>query len=373
MVSGRPIRVPATGDAADRLFRSGTSGREFRESHLESQVMRQTLGMVAAAMIVSTAVTPAQPPRTPRVERMDARLDHLLPADIEPEVVATGLRWTEGPLWDPLAGALLFSDVVANGIFRWQPGSNARLVVPRSGDDAERPRSREPGSNGLAFDPEGRLTWCQHGLRRIVRRNADGTLTVLADRFDGRRLNSPNDLTFDRAGNLYFTDPVFGLAGGFDDPERELDMQAVYRLTPGGTLTAVVTDLRSPNGLALSPDERVLYVSNAQRSRPVWMAYDLAADGTASRGRVLAEASAWVRPQDNVPDGMKVDRDGHLFATGPGGIHVLAPDGTRLGRIETFRPTSNVAWGPDGWLYVTAGPDVLRLRTRTGPPSRLIL
>jgi gluconolactonase len=332
--------------------------------------MNRTLWSLASIVCLTIGLVHAQGPGSPRVERLDPRLDQLLPPELESEVVATGMVWAEGPLWDAAAGALLFSDVARNAIFRWHPGTGVRLFLARSGDADDPPRGRESGSNGLAFDTEGRLTWCQHGLRRVVRREKDGSLTVLADRFNGRRLNSPNDLVFDRAGNLYFTDPVFGLPGGFDDPERELDRQAVYRLTPDGTLTAVVTDLRLPNGIALSPDERVLYVSNAQRSRPVWMAYDLAPDGTARRGRVLADAGAWVRPQDNVPDGMKVDRDGHLFATGPGGIHVLAPDGTRLGRIETFRPTSNVGWGPDGWLYVTAGRDILRLRTRTGPPGR---
>jgi gluconolactonase len=332
--------------------------------------MKHAVWTFAGVVSLSAVLAHTQGAAPVQIDRLDARLDALLPAAAESEVVATGLVWAEGPLWDAATGTLLFSDVPRNGIFRWQPSTGVRLEIPHSGDTDDPPRGREPGSNGLAFDAQGRLTWCQHGLRRVVRREKNGTLTVLADRFDGRRFNSPNDLVFDRAGNLYFTDPVFGLPGGFDDPQRELDMQAVYRLTPDGALTALVTDLRLPNGLALSPDERVLYVSNAQRSRPVWMAYDLTPDGTVRNGRVLAEASAWVRPQDNVPDGLKVDRRGHLFATGPGGVHVFAPDGTRLGRIDTHRPTSNVAWGPDGWLYVTAGREILRVRTRTAPPPR---
>jgi gluconolactonase len=284
--------------------------------------------------------------------------------------VAEGLAWAEGPLWDHGTGSLLFSDVPRNAVFRWRPDEGVTLAIPRSGYGGPDPPPRgEPGSNGLAFDRDGRLLLCQHGDRRVVRRERDGTFTVLADRYDGRRFNSPNDLALHPNGDLFFTDPIFGLPGGFDDPDRELDFQGVFRIDRRGGVHAVVTDLRAPNGLGFSPDGRVLYVANSQRSRPVWMAYDVAADGSVSGGRQFAEASAWVQPSDNVPDGLKVDRHGNVFATGPGGVHVFTPDGTRLGRLVVGVPTANVAWGADGMLFIAANHWLLRVQTRTGPAS----
>jgi gluconolactonase len=303
-----------------------------------------------------------------QIERLDARLDALIAPGTPIQKIADGLAWAEGPLWDPRTQSLLFSDVPRNAIFRWHPDEGVTLAIPRSGYTGPDPPPRgEPGSNGLIFDREGRLVLCQHGDRRIVRRERDGSLTVLADRFDGRRLNSPNDLTYHPNGDLYFTDPVFGLPGGFEDPERELDFQGVFRVAADGQVHAVVKDLRAPNGLAFSPDGRVLYVANSQRSRPVWMAYDIDADGRATGARQFAEASAWVQPSDNVPDGMKMDRHGNLFATGPGGVHVFAPDGTRLGRIDVGVPLGNVAWGPDGTLFIAANHWLVRVQTLTGP------
>ncbi len=301
-----------------------------------------------------------------RIERIDSRFDAIVAPGSVIEKVADGLVWAEGPLWDPADRSLLFSDVPRNAIFRWRPDTGVTLFLPRSGYSGDEPfAGREPGSNGLAFDREGRLVFCQHGDRRVVRREKDGTLTVLADRFQGKRLNSPNDLVYASNGDLYFTDPIFGLPKAFDDPDKELPFQGVYRLTAAGQLTAIVTDLRSPNGIGLSPDERTLYVSNSQSSRPIWMAYALSPSGSAPAGRQFAEASAWIRPSSGLPDGLKVDAAGNIFATGPGGVHVFASDGTRLGLIETGVPTGNVAFGPDGVLYIAANHWLLRLRTKS--------
>jgi gluconolactonase len=331
--------------------------------------MTATRWGVALAIAVSAAVVrlPAQPEIVGRIERLDPRLDALVAPGAAAEKVADGIAWAEGPLWDAGDGTLLFSDVPRNGVFRWQAGHGVTMVIPASGYSAKTPfAGPEPGSNGLAFDRQGRLVMCQHGDRRVVRRERDGTLTTLADRYQGKRLNSPNDLVYRSNGDLYFTDPPFGLPGTFADPAKELPFQAVYRLTPAGALTAVVTDLGAPNGIGFSPDERTLYVSNAQPSRPIWMAYDVRSDGTLGAGRQFAEAAAWVRPGEGVPDGLKIDVHGNVFAAGPGGIHVFAPDGTRLGRIETGVPTGNLAWGEDrSVLYLAANHWILRLPTRT--------
>jgi len=225
---------------------------------------------------------------------------------------------------------------------------------------------REPGSNGLTFDHTGRLTLCQHGERAIARVTADGRLATVVNRYRGARLNSPNDLVYRANGDLYFTDPPFGLPDTFNDAHKELDFQAVFRLSAGGDLNAVVIDLAAPNGLAFAPDSRTLYVSNAAREAPVWMAYAVNADGTLGQGQEFAHARAYAGREPGLPDGLKVDMEGNLFATGPGGVHVFDRAGRRLGRIVTGVATGNVAWGEDGSvLYVAANHQLLRIATRT--------
>jgi gluconolactonase len=331
---------------------------------------------VAALAVVTLGVAGGRPAALDsmgRMERLDPQLDELIAPDAVLEEVAAGIEWAEGPLWDGATGSLLFSDVPRNVVLRWTPGAGVQPVIHASGYTGSAPfAGREPGSNGLLFDRQGRLVMCQHGDRRVVRRETDGRVTVLADRYQDKRLNSPNDLVMRSNGDLYFTDPPFGLPGTFTDPAKELPFQGVYRLTPEGALSAVITDLGAPNGLGFSPDETTLYVSNAQATRPVWMAYDVRPDGTPTNGRQFAEASRWVRPGEGVPDGLKVDLAGNVFAAGPGGVHVFAPDGTRLGRIEIGVPVGNLAWGDDGSvLYVAANHRILRLRTLTkGPIGR---
>ncbi len=335
---------------------------------------RSKLGLLAAVALLAAArlsqgLALARPgvASVGQIERLDARLDALIPRDAVLEKVADGIAWAEGPLWDAREGALLFSDVPRNGIFRWKEGAGLGLFLRETGYTGKAPfTGPEPGSNGLVFDREGRLVLCQHGNRRIVRREKDGSFTTLADRFEGKRLNSPNDLVFRSSGELYFTDPPFGLPGSFTDPAKELEFQGVYRVGRDGTVTALVKDLDAPNGIGFSPDEKTLYVSNAFNSRPIWKAYEVRPDGTLGPGRQFAEAKAWVKDGEGVPDGLKIDRDGNVFAAGPGGIHIFAPDGTRLGRLETGVKTGNLNWGEDGsTLFIAANHWILRLRTTT--------
>ena len=223
------------------------------------------------------------------------------------------------------------------------------------------------GTYPVAFDAQGRLVMSQHGDRRIVRVEEDGRWTTLAERFEGKRFNSPNDLAFAADGALYFTDPAYGLPKQFDDPLREIDWAGVYRLAPDGRVAVLVKDLSRPNGVAFSPDGRVLYVANSDPTRAIWMAYPVGDGGVLGTGRLLHDATPLVGSANpGLPDGLKVDREGNLFATGPGGILVLAADGALLGRILLGQPTANLAFGEDGrTLFVTSNHELLRLRLAT--------
>jgi len=323
------------------------------------------LGLVmAAAPVLLMSQTPE--PRTGML-RKDPRFDRLVPKDAALELLAGGFRWSEGPVWDRRAGAVLFSDIPNNVVHKWTAAEGLSVFLKPAGYTGTAPfTGREPGSNGLTFDSQGRLVLCQHGDRRISRLE-NGAFVTLVDRFEGKRLNSPNDLVYHSSGSLYFTDPPYGLPRTFEDPGRELDFTGVYRLAADGRLTLLTKELQAPNGLAFSPDEKTLYVAQSRPERPIWMAYPVSDDGTIGAGRVLADASTEAKAKKpGLPDGLKVDVSGNLFATGPGGVWVMAPDGTQLGMIETGVPTANVAWGDDGSvLYITANDKLYRLKTGT--------
>lgn len=329
-----------------------------------------TVAAVVMLVLVGPAPSVAQQPRADSsgtILRIDPQFDRLVSAGARLETVAQGFSWVEGPVWHRAGGYLLVSDVAANAVYRWRPGQPVERLLEASGYTGATPfQGTEPGSNGLAFDGQGRLLLCQHGDRRIIRLEPDGRRTVLVDRYLGRRLNSPNDLTVASSGDLYFTDPPFGLPGGFDDAERDLEWQGVYRLERDGALVLLTKSVRAPNGVALSPDERTLYVANADRAYAVWYAFAVREDGSLDEGRVVFDATSWAKTYPGAPDGMKVDREGNLFAAGPGGVYVLAADGTHLGMIVTGVATSNVAWGGSGSdLYITAGSVIHRLRVAT--------
>jgi gluconolactonase len=275
--------------------------------------------------------------------------------------VAGGFEFTEGPVW-ARQGYLLFSSPNTNAIYRWSPQGQVDVFRSKSGyTGADIGRYIQPGSNGLTFDPEGRLTICQHGNRQVLRVEPHGNTTVLADRYQGKRLNSPNDLVYRSDGTLFFTDPPFGLPMLFDDPRKELAFSGVFAVRDG-VMRLVTDELEGPNGIALSPDERYLYVGNWDPDRKVVMRYELSADGSVSDGRVLFDMTE--APGEDAIDGLKVDQAGNLYVCGPGGIWVLTPDGEHLGTLKLPESPHNLAWGAaDGrTLYISALTSIYRIR-----------
>jgi gluconolactonase len=334
---------------------------------------RLQLAAVAILSLATPLTTPAHaqlhppPTREPVITRLDPRFDNLVPAGALLEKLVDDHGWTEGPAWVSAGGYLLFSDVAKNAIYRWKEGQGESVVLQPSGYTGRAPfAGAEPGSNGIAVDPEGRLVFCQHGDRRIVRRELDGRLTVLVERYQGKRINSPNDLVLRSNGDLYFTDPPFGLPNSYRDPAKELPFQGVYRLGRDGRLTLLTSELSGPNGIAFSPDERTLYVSNADAKRLLWMAYPVKSDGTLGPGRVFYDGTTTFAGRRGTADGMKVDTKGNIFGVGPGGVYVFAPDATLLGWFDFGGNVGNVAWGEDGsTLFIAANAAVYRVRLST--------
>jgi gluconolactonase len=296
------------------------------------------------------------------IVRVDPSLDELVGRDAQMERVAGGFEFTEGPVWTK-SGALLFSSPNTNVIYRWTPLGTVDVFRSKSGySGTDIGRYHQPGSNGLAFDPDGRLAICQHGNRQVVRVEPHGNITVLADRYDGKRLNSPNDLVYRSDGTLFFTDPPFGLPETFDDPKKELSISGVYAVGEPGELLLVTDELQGPNGLAFSPDERFLYVGNWDLGCKVVMRYEIDRSGSARNGSVFFDMT--LADGEDAIDGIKVDRNGNLFVCGPGGIWVLSADGDHLGIICPPEAPHNLAWGDDDrrTLYVTALTSIYRIR-----------
>lgn len=301
------------------------------------------------------------------VEQADPGLTDLIALDAKVEKVGEGFEWSEGPVWVKAGNYLLFSDVPKNSVYRYQEGQGVDVFLKPSGYTGLIPRGGESGSNGLAIDREGRLVLCQHGDRRVARWEK-GCFITLADNYEGRPFNSPNDLVIKSNGDIYFTDPPYGMT-----PEARRDPNAmpfcgVYRISNDGKVTLLVDNMTRPNGIAFSPDEKTLYVAQSDSERPVWMAFPVKEDGTLGPGRVFFDAKPWVASGlKGGPDGMKVDYKGNLFATGPGGINIIRPDGTFLGRIRTSVNAANCAFGgQDGSvLYITAHMYLLRVQTKT--------
>jgi gluconolactonase len=294
------------------------------------------------------------------IVRLDPALDSLVPPGAKIEKLAGGFQFAEGPLWRP-PDALWFSDVVGNVVRQWSTAGKITVILQPGGyvgHDA--PPGAFIGPNGMAAGADGSVLLCQHGYRRIVRIAKDRSITVLIDRFNGKRLNSPNDLVYRSDGSLYFTDPPYGLIKQDDDPQKELKFNGVFRFQ-NGKLRAVIRDLTRPNGIAFSPDQKTLYIANSDEKHKVWMRYDVGADGSASNGRVFFDVTS--EKEDGLPDGMKVDSLGNLYCAGPGGLWVFSADGKHLGTIKPGETPANCNWGGDGkTLYITARTGLYRIR-----------
>jgi gluconolactonase len=301
------------------------------------------------------------------IQRNDPALDQLLSPDAKIQKLAEGYDWSEGPVWFAKQKMLLFSDVPRNTVYSWNEKDGADEYLKPSGYTGPTARGGEPGSNGLTRDKDGNLVLCQHGDRRVARLNKDRTFTVLADRYDGKRFNSPNDLCYDRNGNLFFTDPPYGLPKGMEDPTKELPFQGIYRIGRDGKVTLLTRDMTRPNGIALSPDEKTLYICNSDPNKAIIVAFPINSDGTLGTMRTLLDTTPLVKQGlKGLPDGLKVDQKGNLFATGPGGVLVITPQGKHLGTINTGEATANCAWGDDGsTLYITADMYLARIKTKT--------
>jgi gluconolactonase len=298
------------------------------------------------------------------IERKDARLDALIPPEAKLEKLAEGFDWSEGPVW--FAGGVVFSDVPQNVVYRWKEKEGITVFLRPSGYTGSVRRGGEPGSNGLTVDSRGRLVLCEHGDRRVGRIERDGSHSTLARYYQWRRFNSPNDLTYKSNGDLYFTDPPYGLEKNNADPAKEIPYNGVYRLDKRGRVTLLTTELSFPNGIAFSPDETKLYVANSDPKAAYWKVFDVRRDGTIENGRVFFDSTADVSKKKGLPDGLKLDRSGNLFATGPGGVLILSPDGEHLGTIETGEATGNCCWGNDGSvLYICADMYLGRVKTST--------
>lgn len=319
--------------------------------------------VLAAAVAITACSSDKAPPQQGPIERVSPKLDALIKPEAKVEILAEGFEWAEGPLWLADQQMLLFTDVPENRIYSWREGQQAnQIYLEPSGNTSDEKRE---GANGLLLDAQGNLVLCQHGDRRMARMDAPLTepkpnFTTLADKYQGKRFNSPNDAVFDNAGNLFFTDPPYGLP---HISYQELDHYGVYRLSATGELTLITDKLSRPNGVGLSPDQKILYVSNSDPKHAVWMAYELNPDGTVASERVFYDAtSAVTAANPGVPDGLKVDKAGNIFGTGPGGVWIFSPEGEHLGHIRTTVPTANVGLNEDqSVLFLTSDMYLMRV------------
>lgn len=304
------------------------------------------------------------------IEKLDPSLDNILSVTAKAEIIADGFDWSEGPLWIEEKQLLLFSDVPQNTIYQWTETGGKKVYLSPSGYTGNIKRGGETGSNGLTINPEGRLVLCQHGNRQVAFMNAPldqpaANFTTIAGSYNGKRFNSPNDVVYNRAGEAFFTDPPYGLEKNMDDPLKEIPFQGVYKVKKNGEVVLLVDSLTRPNGIILLPDEKTLLVANSDPAKPNWYAFDITDSGRLANGRIFWSAVGYDPTLKGLPDGMKADRAGTIFATGPGGIWIFNNRGVLAGKIRLPEASSNCALSADEkTLYITNDMNVLRLKLR---------
>jgi gluconolactonase len=301
------------------------------------------------------------------IERYDDALDKIVSKDAKAEIIADGFIWSEGALWIEKHKMLLFSDVRRNTIFKWTESKGKEVFLTPSGYTGSVPRGGEMGSNGLTLDNKGNLVMCQHGDRRMARMDAplnkpEAKFVTLADNFNGKKLNSPNDATFNSKGELFFTDPPYGLLNPSRDSTKETAWQGVYKVKKNGEVILLVDSLTRPNGIAFFPGEKKILIANSDPAKPNWYIYDVDGDKL-KNGRIFYSAAGVKGP--GLPDGLKIDKQGNVFSAGPGGLHIFNKDGKLLGKLVVPGPTSNCSLSPDQkTLYITNNNQVLRFKMR---------
>ena len=304
---------------------------------------------------------------TASVEVLDEELKLILNPEDKLEILAEGHDWTEGPLWIDTHKMLLFSDIPRNSVYSWNEKTGTQLYLSPSGFTGENFEGSEPGANGLLLDPDGHLVLCQHGNRQVVKmdsplKNPQANFIPLVDLYQGKKLNSPNDAVFDSKGNLFFTDPPYGLPQQMDDKSKELNFQGVFKSDLKGNITLIDSTLSRPNGIAFSPDEKRLFVANSDPNNAIWVVYELDKEGTVLVKKTFFDTTHLTSKEKGLPDGLKINKKGYLFATGPGGVFIFNPNGKHLGTIKTGQATSNVALNNnENELFITADSYVLKL------------
>lgn len=304
------------------------------------------------------------------IERIDPAINSIIDEKAEIEVIAQGFEWSEGPLWIEQEKMLLFSDVPANTIYKWTEAKGKEIYLTPSGYTGTEKRGGETGSNGLILNSAGKLVLCQHGNRQMAWMNADlknpkPSFVSIANMYNGKKFNSPNDAVYNKKGELFFTDPPYGLEKNMDDSSKEIPFQGVYKVTTEGNVVLLTDSITRPNGIALSPDEKQLFVANSDGDKPYWYVYDLTENDTIVNGKIFYDPSVASKTEKGSPDGMKIDSKGTIYATGPGGIWIFDRNAKLLGKIKYPEFTSNCALSADEkTLFVTADGDVLRIKMR---------
>ncbi|MBX2897705.1 MAG: SMP-30/gluconolactonase/LRE family protein [Cyclobacteriaceae bacterium] len=323
--------------------------------------------LILAALLFA-ACTPKEIKTIGTIERLDAALDGLIDADATVEILAEGYEWSEGPVWVEKENMLLFSDVPKNTIYKWTEAKGAEVYLTPSGFTGTTTTSNEPGSNGLVVHNDS-LILCQHGDRRVASMNAPlsspkADFTTIAGAHNEKRFSSPNDAAYNAAGDLFFTDPPYGLAKHDNDPEKEQPHNGVYKVS-NGVVSLLVDSLTKPNGIIVMPDQKKIIVANSDPQKAIWYEFELTEGDSVTNARIFYDATPSRATDKGLPDGLKVDRHGNIFATGPGGIWIFDLTGKVLGKIKLTELAANCALSPDEkTLYITADMYLLRVKLR---------